>query len=128
VPALDAMRSLMILPPGRACARAAALDRQHQACGVAIGYGQPLIGRDHGKARGGRLDPHGEARQVPGVSPGGAQAGAGGGLAHEGEDIEVLELGLDEAMTMMATGAITDAKTIMMLQALALRLAAGDGI
>ena len=58
----------------------------------------------------------------------GAQAGAGGGLAHEGEDIEVLELGLDEAMTMMATGAITDAKTIMMLQALALRLAAGDGI
>lgn len=58
----------------------------------------------------------------------GNQAGAGGGLAEEGEDIEVLELGLDEALTMVAAGAIADAKTILMLQALALRLAAGEGI
>jgi nudix-type nucleoside diphosphatase (YffH/AdpP family) len=55
----------------------------------------------------------------------GQQSGAGGGLDHEGEDIEVFELGFDEAMAMVASGAIIDAKTIMMLQALALRLAAG---
>lgn len=58
----------------------------------------------------------------------GRQASAGGGLADEGEDIEVFELGLDEALAMVASGAITDAKTIMMLQALALRLAAGEAI
>jgi len=40
----------------------------------------------------------------------------------------VFELGLDEALAMVASGAITDAKTIMMLQALALRLAAGEAI
>jgi len=40
----------------------------------------------------------------------------GGGHASEGEDIEVLELGLDEAMAMVARGEILDAKTIMLLQ------------
>ena len=49
----------------------------------------------------------------------------GGGLSAEGEDIEVFELGLDEALAMVANGAIMDAKTIMMLQALALKLATG---
>ena len=41
---------------------------------------------------------------------------AGGGAAHEGEDIEVLELSLDEAMAMVRRGEIADAKTIMLLQ------------
>jgi ADP-ribose pyrophosphatase len=40
----------------------------------------------------------------------------GGGLAEEHEDIEVLELPLDEAVAMIGTGEIIDAKTIMMLQ------------
>ena len=40
----------------------------------------------------------------------------GGGLAEEGEDIEVLELGIDEALAMISDGRIMDAKTIMLLQ------------
>lgn len=40
----------------------------------------------------------------------------GGGEAHEGEDIEVLEMGLDDALAMVASGAICDGKTIMLLQ------------
>lgn len=40
----------------------------------------------------------------------------GGGLDDEGEDIEVLELSFDEALKMIETGAIKDAKTIMLLQ------------
>lgn len=44
----------------------------------------------------------------------------GGGLAGEGEDIEVLELPFDEALGMIGTGTITDAKTIMLLHYLAL--------
>ena len=39
----------------------------------------------------------------------------GGGLADEGEDIEVLEPGFDEALDMIRTGAIVDAKTILLL-------------
>jgi nudix-type nucleoside diphosphatase (YffH/AdpP family) len=46
----------------------------------------------------------------------------GGGLEHEGEDIEVLELPIDEAMAMLADGRIRDAKTIMLLQHAALHL------
>jgi nudix-type nucleoside diphosphatase (YffH/AdpP family) len=45
-----------------------------------------------------------------------SKRGAGGGLADEGEDIEVLELAFDEAVAMMARGDIVDAKTIMLLQ------------
>jgi nudix-type nucleoside diphosphatase (YffH/AdpP family) len=45
---------------------------------------------------------------------------AGGGDASEGEDIEVLELRLDAALQMAATGAIQDGKTIMLLQHAAL--------
>ena len=48
----------------------------------------------------------------------------GGGLIHEGEDIEVFELGLEAALAMIGSGEICDAKTIMMLQALALKLGA----
>jgi len=40
----------------------------------------------------------------------------GGGIEHEQEDIEVLELDLNEALQMIATGEIKDAKTIMLLQ------------
>ena len=41
----------------------------------------------------------------------------GGGHEHEGEDIEVLEMPLDEAMAMIARGEIVDMKTILLLQA-----------
>jgi nudix-type nucleoside diphosphatase (YffH/AdpP family) len=40
----------------------------------------------------------------------------GGGIAHEQEDIEVLEIQLDAAMEMMNSGEIKDGKTIMLLQ------------
>jgi nudix-type nucleoside diphosphatase (YffH/AdpP family) len=39
----------------------------------------------------------------------------GGGLADEGEDIEVLEMPLDAAVAMIDEGKIVDAKTIMLL-------------
>jgi nudix-type nucleoside diphosphatase (YffH/AdpP family) len=41
---------------------------------------------------------------------------AGGGVLEEGEDIEVLEPTLDEALAMVERGEIVDAKTIMLLQ------------
>ncbi len=40
----------------------------------------------------------------------------GGGHAHEGEDIEVLEVPLDTAMAWITEGKICDGKTIMLLQ------------
>lgn len=40
----------------------------------------------------------------------------GGGLEAEGEEIEVLELPLDDALAMIDTGEIKDGKTIMLLQ------------
>ncbi|MFT3701117.1 MAG: GDP-mannose pyrophosphatase NudK [Agriterribacter sp.] len=40
----------------------------------------------------------------------------GGGVAHEQENIEVLELNFDKAIEMMRTGEIKDGKTIMLLQ------------
>ena len=50
------------------------------------------------------------------------RVGDGGGLADEGEDIEVLELSIDDALAMISDGRIVDAKTIMLLQYAALRL------
>jgi nudix-type nucleoside diphosphatase (YffH/AdpP family) len=50
------------------------------------------------------------------------RVGDGGGLAHEGEDIEVLELSIDEALAMIKDGRIVDAKTIMLLQYAALHV------
>jgi nudix-type nucleoside diphosphatase (YffH/AdpP family) len=44
------------------------------------------------------------------------RVGDGGGLAAEGEDIEVLELPIDQAVAMIGDGRIVDAKTIMLLQ------------
>ena len=45
----------------------------------------------------------------------------GGGLEEEGENIEVLELSFDEALTMIDTGEIKDAKTMMLLQHLRIK-------
>jgi nudix-type nucleoside diphosphatase (YffH/AdpP family) len=50
--------------------------------------------------------PYDSARGVP----------AAAGVVAEGEDIEVLELTLGEALAMVARGEIADAKTIMLLQ------------
>ena len=44
----------------------------------------------------------------------------GGGNREEGEDIEVLEIPLDDALSLVHEGAIIDAKTIMLIQHLAL--------
>lgn len=40
----------------------------------------------------------------------------GGGVAHEQEDIEVIETGFEHAFSMIETGEIKDGKTIMLLQ------------
>jgi nudix-type nucleoside diphosphatase (YffH/AdpP family) len=45
----------------------------------------------------------------------GKRRGAGGGLADEGEDIEVVELDFDDALAMIDTGGIIDAKTVLLL-------------
>ncbi len=42
--------------------------------------------------------------------------GGGGGKAEEGEDIEVVELPLEQALAMVASGDIADAKTVVLLQ------------
>lgn len=47
----------------------------------------------------------------------------GGGHPDEGEDIEVIEMGLDEALSAIADGRIVDGKTIILIQHLALRRA-----
>jgi nudix-type nucleoside diphosphatase (YffH/AdpP family) len=52
----------------------------------------------------------------------GSRVSQGGGLAEEGEDIEVLELDFDKAMAMIHRGEIIDGKTIMLLQYAALHL------
>ena len=49
--------------------------------------------------------------------------GRGGGVDGEGEDIEIVEMPIDEAYALIATGGIVDAKTIMMLQWLMLNRA-----
>src|ERR1700730_8889992 len=52
----------------------------------------------------------------------GMKVGTGGGNASEGEDIEVLELPIDQAIAMIGDGRIVDAKTIMLLQYAALHI------
>jgi nudix-type nucleoside diphosphatase (YffH/AdpP family) len=47
--------------------------------------------------------------------------GSGGGLVSEHEDIQVVEISLDEAIKMVETGEICDAKTIIALQWLKLQ-------
>lgn len=50
------------------------------------------------------------------------RSGQGGGLAEEGEDIEVLEWPLKKALDAIRSGEIQDGKTIMLLQHLALNV------
>jgi len=45
-----------------------------------------------------------------------ARVGDGGGLVADGEDIDVLELPIDQALHRVETGEIMDGKTIMLLQ------------
>jgi nudix-type nucleoside diphosphatase (YffH/AdpP family) len=52
----------------------------------------------------------------------GDKVGDGGGVAHEHEDIEVVELPLADADDMVRDGRISDMKTVFLLQALRLRL------
>lgn len=46
----------------------------------------------------------------------GMKVHSGGGIEHEQEDIEVLEIPFEKAMQMLEAGEIRDAKTIMLLQ------------
>jgi len=48
---------------------------------------------------------------------------SGGGVEHEQEEIEVLEMAFEKALAMIGTGEIRDAKTIMLLQYLKLNAA-----
>ena len=50
------------------------------------------------------------------------RVGSGGGLAEEGEDIEVMEVDFDTALDWIQSGHIQDAKTILLLQHAALYL------
>lgn len=45
----------------------------------------------------------------------GTRTGEGGGLEHEGEEIDVLEIDIDQAREMIRDGRIQDAKTIMLI-------------
>jgi nudix-type nucleoside diphosphatase (YffH/AdpP family) len=47
---------------------------------------------------------------------GSTREGDRGGLIDEGEEIEILEYDIDEALSMIRDGSIQDAKTIMLLQ------------
>jgi len=49
------------------------------------------------------------------------RTGAGGGIKAEGEDIDVLEMTLEEALRGIETGKIVDGKTIMLLYHVALK-------
>jgi nudix-type nucleoside diphosphatase (YffH/AdpP family) len=50
---------------------------------------------------------------------------SGGGLADEGEDIDVIETTLEQATAMMSSGEIIDAKTVILIQCLTGRIATG---
>jgi nudix-type nucleoside diphosphatase (YffH/AdpP family) len=57
----------------------------------------------------------------------GDRVSAGGGDRAEGEDIEVLEIRIEEALRMIAAGQICDGKTIILLQYAALNLFQAPG-
>ncbi len=44
-----------------------------------------------------------------------SRTGTGGGLDEEGEEIEIVELGIDDALAMIGDGRIADAKAIMLI-------------
>jgi GDP-mannose pyrophosphatase NudK len=50
----------------------------------------------------------------------------GGGLAEEGEDVEVVETSLEQAAAMVAAGEIIDAKTVVLIQYLQQRIRSQD--
>jgi nudix-type nucleoside diphosphatase (YffH/AdpP family) len=52
----------------------------------------------------------------------------GGGHAEEGEDIEVVEMTLDDAFGAIGDGRIIDAKTIMLIQHLAIERVSGTAV
>ncbi len=56
-----------------------------------------------------------------------SRVAAGGGVAAEGEEIQIVVLPFHEAMDMVASGEICDAKTIIALQHLALQKASKSG-
>lgn len=56
-----------------------------------------------------------------------ARVSAGGGLEDEGEDIEILEMPFETALAMARSGEIVDAKTILLLQHVALNGLMGAG-
>lgn len=56
-----------------------------------------------------------------GTYRGAVQSASGLGIAHEGEDIEVMELPFESAFAMIGSGEIVDSKTILLLQHLALQ-------
>lgn len=56
------------------------------------------------------------------------RVGSGGGNAEEGEDISVLEIGIDDALTGIRDGSIQDGKTISLLLYAALYLFNGSGV
>ncbi|WP_058321993.1 NUDIX domain-containing protein [Sinorhizobium sp. GL28] len=53
------------------------------------------------------------------------RVGTGGGAPDEGEDIDVMEISLSDAIQMIDRGEIRDAKTIILLQHLTIRLFQG---
>jgi nudix-type nucleoside diphosphatase (YffH/AdpP family) len=56
-----------------------------------------------------------------------SQASNGGGNVAEGEDIEVLEISIEDALAAIESGVIQDGKTIMLLQYAALNLFPSKG-
>jgi ADP-ribose pyrophosphatase len=56
------------------------------------------------------------------------RCGEGGGKQEEGEDIEVLEVGVDQALAWVDSGEIVDAKTVILLQYLRQRLLRPAGL
>lgn len=57
-----------------------------------------------------------EVHLFVGLVDGASRVAEGGGLDEEHEDIEIVELAFDEAFSMIASGNIPDAKTIILLQ------------
>jgi hypothetical protein len=49
------------------------------------------------------------------------RVGDGGGVAHEDEEVRVVELGLKELAALMAADGVVDMKTLALVQALQLR-------
>jgi GDP-mannose pyrophosphatase NudK len=56
----------------------------------------------------------------------GSRIADGGGLDHEGEEIEIVEMSLDELYAITRSGALLDSKTVILIQMLMLR-DAGQG-